>query len=173
MTITPQIISSIASKFMGTSKDISNAAFDYLKTRSVNSYKTLEVHLKAFGFTVEQFFNALADNTSDIEHSNSFREVSSLKIQEQIIENSEELSDAEKIDALNDLYEKQVEQQDRAEAERRRKRGDITKGILAAGATIAVTGTVVATKGKLPINGKAGAQIAQNAAKSLLKLPLK
>lgn len=103
---------------------VAKSVAEYLVKKDQNSYNRMEVTLKAAGFTVEQFFRSLEENTSNQEFIESFRRTSALAAQEEIIKNSTEIPDIEKIKMLDRLHEKEVKQQARALEEIRQKRRD-------------------------------------------------
>lgn len=111
----PNKIFNMAKSFMPITKEIAVNACDFLKTKSENDYNKLDTSLKATGFTVKTFFDALQDNTNNKDFFNSFRDTSALVAEIEIIKNSTEFSDAEKIERLHTVHKKQMEQQAEAD----------------------------------------------------------
>ena len=113
--ITPEIVKSVS---------------EHLSKRAQVSYEKMEIKLKAAGYTVEQFFKSLEENSSSKEFIESYRNTDALEAQIKIICDSEVIPDLDKIELLNDIYEKEISQQEEAEDELRRQCNDKIKVIV-------------------------------------------
>lgn len=140
---------------------------DFLKTKSQDDYKRLEASLQAYGYTVEQFF-AHYDNESYVR---SYRETPALDAIINIIVNSEEFSDAEKCDRLNEVHEQEKEQQKRAVSDSNKE--TVIKCVCIGATVVVCFGVVslVATRKTQPIVAAASATAA--GAKKIFSLPFK
>lgn len=108
MKINIGIIKSIAKNFMIISKSLPRETLNYINNVSVAEYNKLEVTLKAAGFTVEQYFKNLADNSSDIEFVSTFTKMSAISAKIDLINCSTEMSEYEKIAELDKLIAIQI-----------------------------------------------------------------
>lgn len=160
MKLNIKTIAGIAGQFMSVTKDLPKQTLEYLNTRSQLAYSKLETTLKAAGYTVTEYFNSLADYSSDIEFIDSFRNVSALAAKIEIIQNSTDMSDAEKCAELDKIFEQQKQQENVANDELHKKRKDHLKAVVATGAIIG--GVVVATHDE-------ARKIAGNAIKAIAK----
>lgn len=157
----------VANNLVKIPTEIADQAADYLKTKSQDDYKRLEVSLQAYGFTVEQFC-ALFDNESFVR---SYRESKALGAKIEIIVNSEEFSDSEKCDRLDKVHEQEIAQQKRAESDSTKKTVIICVCI---GATVVVclsVAALVATRKTQPIVAVVSATAV--GAKKIFSLPFK
>lgn len=142
------VIAGISNKFMDVSNDITKDTMDYLKTRTKASYDKLEISLKAMGFSIKTYFDSLADNAPDQIYVDSFRNVSTLAAEIEIIKLSTQLSDIEKLDRLDSVFQKQQEQQREAAKELKQKRKDNLKATLAIGG-MTMFGTLILVNKKV------------------------
>lgn len=140
-------ISDSASKFMNVSKDITEATLDYLKYQNQNTFNKLEISLKATGYTVKTYFDKLGDNTADVECIKIFKQNASILAEIDLIRNSSELSDNEKLQRLDKVYEKEKELIKMAEEQIHRSNVEFRKHV----ATIAtcVGGVIVISTKKV------------------------
>lgn len=160
MNVDIKTIAKIAGQFMNVTKDLPKQTLEYLNTRSQLAYSKLETTLKAAGYTVTAYFNSLADHSSDKEFIDSFRNVGALTAKIEIVQNSTEMSDAEKCAELDKIFEQQKQQESVASDELHKKRQDHLKAVVAIGSTI-IGGVVVAASGVPKIAGKAIKAIAK------------
>lgn len=154
MNMDIKTIAKIAGQFMNVTKDLPKQTLEYLNTRSQLAYSKLETTLKAAGYTVTEYFNSLADHSSDKEFIDSFRNVGALVAKIEIVQNSTEMSDAEKCAELDKILEQQKQQESVANGELHKKRQDHLKAVVAIGSTI-IGGVAVVASDVPKIAGKA------------------
>lgn len=93
--------------------EITDSIANYLTSKSEDDYKSLEIALKAYGYTMEQFVSLAYGSESFIR---SYRDTKALSAKVDVIVNSTEFSDAEKLEELDKVHEQEVDQQDKGES---------------------------------------------------------
>lgn len=129
MNVKTKVITSIAKNFIPVSKALSKDTVSFLNERSLINYQKLEITLKAIGYTVEQYFKCLSDNTNDIELVSTFMNTSAICAKINIIINSTEFTDFDKMAELDKIIAVQAEQMHYGCEENRKKRKDTFDGI--------------------------------------------
>lgn len=162
-------IGAIMHAMKDTSPEIAKSVSEYLSKKTQISYDKMEIKLKAAGYTVEQYFKSLEENSSSKEFIESYRNTAALATQIEIIRNSTEISDSEKIKLLNDIHEREVMQQKEASDELRRQRNDKIKAV----GTIILGLGVLTSKQVGPIIVKNKKTIGNVATKVIKALPKK
>ena len=122
-------IGAIMHAMRDTSPELAKSVSEYLSKKTQTSYDKMEIKLKAAGYTVEQYFKSLEENSSSKEFIESYRNTAALATQVEIIRKSTEISDTEKIKLLSDIHEREVMQQKEAVDELRRQRSDKLKAV--------------------------------------------
>ena len=112
-----------------TTPEVAKSVSEYLSKKTQVSYDKMEIKLKAAGYTVEQYFKSLEENSSSKEFIESYRNTAALAAQIEIIRNSTEISDIEKVKLLNEIHNREVSQQKEAAAELRQQHSDKLKAI--------------------------------------------
>lgn len=104
-------------KIVNVTPNLIKQTFGYLQTREKTAYDRLELTLKTMGYTISEYFKSMSDASNDEKFIESFRNVSSLAAQIEIVKNSTQFSDEEKYAKLNEIFEKQAAQQKAAQKE--------------------------------------------------------
>lgn len=152
-----------------TTPELAKTVSEYLTKKTQYSYDLMETKLKAAGYTVEQYFKSLEDNSSSREFIESYRHTAALAAQIEIIRNSTELPDIEKIRLLSEIHEREVAQQKEAAAELKQQRNDKLKAF----GYIAVGIGVLASKQVGPTIVKSTKNIGNSAVKIAKSIPTK
>ncbi len=141
--------------------EIAGQLFIYLNNKSQQNYNKLDLSLKAYGFTLDKLLNCI-DEESFIR---SYRNTNSLTISIDIIKNSTQISDKEKIQLLSSIHEREIEQQDRAEKFELHKIGTVCIGVFS---TLCAAGLFA-----LQITNNSHKSIPTKSPLNFLKLPKK
>ena len=91
-----------------TTPETAKVVAEYLTKKTQVSYDKMEMALKAAGFTVEQYFKSLEENSPSREFIESYRHTAAIAAQIEIIKNSIEIPDTEKIKLLREIHESEV-----------------------------------------------------------------
>ena len=139
------LMASIMNAMKEASPTVVKSVADYLMKKDQNSYNKMEITLKAAGFTVSEFFKSLEVSSATQHFVDSYRQTASLAAQIDIIKDSTELTDSEKLKRLRELHTEEVAQQKRAEEALKRRRKDnfiYASGIIA-GTTLLVNKSII------------------------------
>lgn len=162
-------IGAIMSSMKDTTPEVAKTVSEYLTKRTQVSYDKMEIKLKAAGYTVEQFFKSLEENSASKEFIESYRHTAAIAAQIEIIRNSAEIPDVEKVRLLGEIHDREVAQQREAAEELRQQRND---KIVAVGKIMA--GVALLTSKEVgPVIVKSTKTIGKTAVKVVKLLPKK
>ncbi len=106
------IISGVGKAIGGATQSINNVA-GYCKEKVVQEGRVAETNLKAIGFTVQHAFSQLSVSEQEKDFILDYRDSATLEEKRDLIKQSSELSDEEKLDKLDQVFiqEEQLNQE--------------------------------------------------------------